>query len=295
MAKVAQEEAQESPRGSPWERAHARRNPTTRTARQEEEHQNPSHVDALHRAAASQRDEVVRSSSRDGRGATITGVGDRDGALQSQFAQLLRADVFARYVRRRGDEAQQFYAREIYRERARSRKIRKQQGLAHFVERIWAMREDGKQIMLAHGAWGTVAGRPGTACNKGRPPCPGVMLMRELAKYFPVVLVPERNTSKTCSYCGFVGCKSVSEVDATLREEKMGAATSPQEVYRASRCELRSLRRCHNASCRKVLNRDRNAAVNIGRRLHDYLLPDDEAARDGAGSCYGYFFAFPDP
>ncbi|KAL1504762.1 hypothetical protein AB1Y20_008538 [Prymnesium parvum] len=204
-----------------------------------------------------------------------------EAALASHNSRSCYADVFARYVRRRGDEAQQFYAREVYRERAWSRKIRKQQGLAHFVERIWAMREDGKQIVLAHGAWGTGAGRPGTACNKGRPPCPGVMLMRELAKYFPVVLVPERNTSKTCSHCGFVGCTSVSEVDATLREQKMGAATSPQEVYRASRFELRSLRRCHNASCRKVLNRDRNAAVNIGRRLHDYLLLDDEAARDG--------------
>ncbi|KAL1504814.1 hypothetical protein AB1Y20_008588 [Prymnesium parvum] len=202
-------------------------------------------------------------------------------ALASHNSRSCYADVFARYVRRRGDEAQQFYARDIYRERAWSRKIRKQQGLAHFVERIWAMREEGKQVVLAHGAWSTVAGRPGTPCNKGRPPCLGVMLMRELAKHFPVVLVPERNTSKTCSYCGFVGCKSVSEVDATLREKKMGAATSPQEVYRASRFELRSLRRCHNASCRKVLNRDRNAAVNIGRRLHDYILLDDEAARDG--------------
>jgi len=95
------------------------------------------------------------------------------------------------------------------------------------------------------------------------------------------VLVQERNTSKTCSYCGFVGCTSVAEVEVTLREKKMRVATSPKEEDRASRFERRSLRRCRNTSCRKVLSRDRNAAVSIGRRLRDYLLMDDGAATSG--------------
>ena len=56
-------------------------------------------------------------------------------------------------------------------------------------------------MVLAHGSWGTIAGRTGATCNKGNPPCIGVGLMRKLAKRFVVAITPEQYTSKTCCRC----------------------------------------------------------------------------------------------
>ena len=56
----------------------------------------------------------------------------------------------------------------------------------------------GKQLVIAYGSWGSVAGRPGAAVNKHLPPTMGVGMMRLLAKHFPVVITPEAYTSKMC-------------------------------------------------------------------------------------------------
>ena len=48
--------------------------------------------------------------------------------------------------------------------------------VASFVEKLKKMRrrEDGKQdLVVAWGAWGVVAGRPGQAVNRGKAPCLG--------------------------------------------------------------------------------------------------------------------------
>eukprot|EP00966_Prymnesium_polylepis_P172703 3994053-Prymnesium_polylepis.1 len=62
--------------------------------------------------------------------------------------------------------------------------------------------DDGKQdLVVAWGAWGLVAGRPGQAANRGKAPCLGVGLMKRVAKVLPVVKTPEHMTSQTCCRC----------------------------------------------------------------------------------------------
>ena len=43
------------------------------------------------------------------------------------------------------------------------------------MNRLSAMhtKEDERKLVLAYGAWGLVAGRAGSACNKGNPPAVG--------------------------------------------------------------------------------------------------------------------------
>ena len=70
-------------------------------------------------------------------------------------------------------------------------------------ERLRAMHDpmDPRQLVLAYGSWGAVAGRAGSAANRGNAPCIGVGLMNKLAKRFLVALTPEQYTSKTCCRC----------------------------------------------------------------------------------------------
>ena len=44
-------------------------------------------------------------------------------------------------------------------------------------------------------------------------------------------------------------------------------AKTPQERKKAMRYSVRGMRRCCNVDCAAFLNRDHNAAVNIGHRL----------------------------
>jgi len=118
--------------------------------------------------------------------------------------------------------------------------------------------------VLAYGSWGLVAGRPGTACNKGNAPCIGVGLMRKLAKHFVDCLTPGAYTSKTCCSC-------------------LGECTSWKEMDEKRGKEVRGLRRCYNENCMIPLNRDRNGATNIGnnfKRLFAGELPIRELSDD---------------
>ena len=114
-----------------------------------------------------------------------------------------------------------------------------------------------------------VAGTPGAVCNKGLPPCIGKGLMKKLALQFVVVPTPEHCTSKTCNRC-LGSCGPWTEVEdemARLPSRKIngllcaGPWTKKQLENAKS---IRGLRRCTQRDCMKPLNRDKNAAINIG-------------------------------
>jgi hypothetical protein len=165
--------------------------------------------------------------------------------------------------------------------------IDKQKSLQGLVDRLKTIeRSTGKQIILAYGAWGMHAGEAGSPVNKGSPPCLGVGLARHLARSFVVSWTPEHFTSKTCFHCGCHECKNHDKIaeqhrpkrDARAlkrRDEKLAhldasdgtqeAKDKAESIYQrtiSSVPELRSLRFCPN--CTRCLNRDRNAANNIG-------------------------------
>ena len=113
----------------------------------------------------------------------------------------------------------------------------------------------GKTIVLAWGAWGKVAGRPGTVGNRGRPPAIGVGLARRLAKERGIVVMwtPEHYTTKT----HFVSGGECVRMEAA--ERRRAADHGFHEPK-----EIRGLKICHNPECPSApVNRDYNAALNI--------------------------------
>lgn len=165
----------------------------------------------------------------------------------------------------------QHFSQEKYRKRQWKRFIKRQKSTTDFVRRIRSLQMDKEvPLMLAYGSWGGIAGRPGHVCNKGNPPCPGIGLRSELSKHFLVVSTPEYNTSKTCSICQHE-CGPCKEVDEWHRPRKYMEAKTFKERNRAMKFSVRGMRRCCNVECAAFLNRDHNAAVNIGHRLRRIL------------------------
>jgi hypothetical protein len=147
-------------------------------------------------------------------------------------------------------ELRAFYQELDHRHRRRKRKIKTQQSEARLFKRLHSMHKpgDGRQLVLAYGAWGLVAGRPGMACNKGNPPAVGVGLMKRLAKEFLVVPTPEQYTSKTCAACG-----GLCGPHATLKTK--------------TNKDIRGLRVCQNEGCGLLFNRDKLGARNIATQF----------------------------
>ena len=162
--------------------------------------------------------------------------------------------------------------------------IDKQKSLQGLVNQLKAIeRATKQQIVLAYGAWGMRAGVAGSPVNKGNPPCLGVGLAMYLARFFVVVWVPEHYTSKTCFYCACHECCNHPKIAEQHRPERDARAlkrrderlavpgvteaekAKAEDIYQktiAKVPELRSLRFC--PGCTRCLNRDRNAANNIG-------------------------------
>ena len=194
---------------------------------------------------------------------------DAEKALCGENSRSACLDTFKSYVHARRKDLQaclEAYADVRLRQRRWKTSIRTQRSEALLYNRLRSLhgKEDSRNLVLAYGSWGLVAGRPGTACNKGNPPCIGVSLMRKLAKHFLVCLTPEAYTSKTCCSC-------------------LGECTSWKEIDEKRGKEVRGLRRCYNENCMIPLNRDRNGATNIGnnfKRLFVGELPIRELSDD---------------
>jgi hypothetical protein len=183
-------------------------------------------------------------------------------------------------TRRSGlDEALTYFALPFHRRQAWERHVLSQKSLTDFVRRVRALgRTENHQVAIAYGSWAAIAGRPGSACNKGAPSCLGKGLRSKLADHFLVISTPEAYTSKTCSKCGSL-CGPCEEVDAFHRNKKLAEATTEQERRSAFRFSVRGLRHCHNEECGAHLNRDLNAAVNISRRCKAFLSSQPDPIR----------------
>jgi hypothetical protein len=186
-------------------------------------------------------------------------VADAERQLSELNSKAPSLDEYARFSARRRAllreraELADFYADLAFRERRWTSTIKAQQSEARLVKRLKGMHAvgDPRRLVLAYGAWGLVAGRPGTACNKGNAPALGIGLMRRLARDFVVAPTPEHYTSKTC-----IGCGGFCGAHPTLKTK--------------TNKEIRGLRVCTNEGCGLRQNRDRTGATNIGvqfRRL----------------------------
>ena len=157
-------------------------------------------------------------------------------------------DAFCAYCGRRHvvmEACLAFYRQRMHRHHRWKTVIKEQQSEANLCNRLRAIRKkgDGRQLVLAYGSWGAVAG-PHMA-NKGLPPCIGKGLMHKLSRHFVVAITPEAYTSQTCCRCH-------------------GPAGPFEEVERCFGKKVRGLRRCQSEDCGLTpLNRDKNAAINI--------------------------------
>lgn len=122
------------------------------------------------------------------------------------------------------------------------------------IKRTFDPEKTGKTIILFWGAWGKIAGRPGTVGNRGYPPTIGVGLVKRIAKEDGIVVAwtPEYFTTKIHHKCGG---ECVRFTKAEKRRAKDGK-------FRHTHKEIRGLKQC--SSCGDPVNRDLNAALNIG-------------------------------
>jgi hypothetical protein len=113
-----------------------------------------------------------------------------------------------------------------------------------------------KTIVICWGQWGRIAGRPNTVGNKGLPPTIGVKLARRVAKKKGIVVAwtPEHHTTATHFRCGGK-CERFTTAEQK-RAKDLG--------FRHSVKQIRGLKRCTNPACLRPVNRDLNAALNIG-------------------------------
>lgn len=168
----------------------------------------------------------------------------------SQFnSRSADLETFRSYVAARQthlNACMQYYGELRHRQRHWKTYIKRQKSEQKLYSKLSKFKKDDRQIVLAYGAWGLVAGTTPSTCNKGNPPCIGVGLMRKISKHFVVALTPEHYTSKTCHKC-------------------LGAC-GPHPTMRSARNnrEIRGLRVCQDECCKALLNRDSNASRNIG-------------------------------
>ena len=197
-----------------------------------------------------QRDLRSRQYADEARRCKPADVGLAEEELSDFNSRAADLATFKRYcVQRRQTHAAclAHYAGVEFRRRRWKTAIKTQQSEERLYARLRAMHgpDDKRQLVLAYGSWGAVAGRPGAAANRGNAPCIGVGLMNKLAKRFVVALTPEQYTSKTCCKC-LHPCGPWVEL-----EKKMGR-------------KVRGVRVCQNEECRLPQNRDRTGAANIG-------------------------------
>ena len=66
------------------------------------------------------------------------------------------------------DAALECYAHLEYRKMRWKKVIKMQQSEERLYKRLEALQTDERPLVLAYGSWGLVAGRAGTACNRGK-------------------------------------------------------------------------------------------------------------------------------
>ena len=226
------------------------------------------------------RDVRSRQYADEGKRGKPQSLKDAEAALAGFNSRTSDLNAFSAYCAKRHESLDlhfAFYGALDHRRRRWKTAIKTQQSEERLYKRLEGIQKkgDSRQLVLAYGSWGMVAGRAGMACNRGNPPCIGVGLMRKLARRFVVSTTPEAYTSKTCCRC-LGECGPWKEM-----EEKMGK-------------KCRGLRRCTQRDCMIPLNRDRNGATNIGtnfKRLFEGKVPirtmsEEDLAFHRASLCF---------
>lgn len=203
-------------------------------------------------------------------------VASMEQTLSSTCASVASSVAFGSYVSARAAVLAPLLAHYAHHHHRRHRwrhRRESERSVARFVSQLKSLQRDpARPVVVAWGAWGAIAGRPGQPVNRGSAPCIGVGLMRRVARDLPVVKTPEYCTSKTCCRCGGA-CGNHATVEANrLRDHPRWRAR-----------EIRGLRLCQNSECRRPLNRDANAAVNIGTNLMCLLYDAPLVAQMSAG------------
>jgi len=118
----------------------------------------------------------------------------------------------------------------------------------------------GTDAVLAYGNWSR------STQMRGLIPSPTCGIKRMLSQHFTIIDTPEYHTTKLCSKCHTGIMEPVK--NKTITKKKWNG-TSKVEVQ----CEIdvRGLRRCNNAECAVLFNRDYNAAMNIRQNLLHYI------------------------
>ena len=170
------------------------------------------------------------------------------------LAEFARFGAERRRLLRGVTEIHAFYDDLEHRKRRRKSALKAQQSEARLFNRLRGMHDpsDERTLVLAYGAWGLVAGRPGGVANKGNPPAIGAGLMKKLAKHFVVALTPEHYTSKTCVKCG-------------------GLCGPHPTLKTKNNKEIRGLRVCQHEGCGLLQNRDKTGATNIGLQFQKLM------------------------
>ena len=153
-------------------------------------------------------------------------------------------DAFCAYCGRRHavmEVCLAFYRQRMHRHLRWKTVIKEQQSEAKLCNRLRGIHKKGdrRQLVLAYGSWGAIAG-PQVA-DKGLPPCIGKGLMHKLSRHFVVAITPEAYQSNAADAWP---CRAIRRCRTPLRK-KVG------------------IRRCRRDCGLTPLNRDKNAAINI--------------------------------
>ena len=186
---------------------------------------------------------------------------EAESAMSQHCKRSTHRDTLCGYFdARRGalDAFQSFYGDLKYRIRRWRTYKKEQKSIQMLIDRIGSMQTKDTMVL----AYGSGVNAIANLNSKGIAPCINMGLRRRLSRHFLVVDTPEHYTSKICSACHEC-CGPFSELDAKRRVELLAKATTEEERKKASRFEIRGLRRCQNVECGVIHCRDRNGALNI--------------------------------
>jgi len=156
-----------------------------------------------------------------------------------------------------------------------------QQSEANLIARI--KEKFGPNPVLAYGSWSEAS------CMKGLMPSPTKRMSRLLAQHFDLVIVPEYNTTKTCSKCMCeIDMESPFKVKKPCKPTPVPNQINKEDLQRLFKHEIiledlilkkkskqlidvRGLRRCKNVKCAVLFSRDYNAAMNIKKNLEYHI------------------------
>jgi hypothetical protein len=133
---------------------------------------------------------------------------------------------------------------------------RKQKSEAKLIRNI--KKTFGPNPIIAYGAWKEASSMKGCISS------PSSSMLRLISTNFKdTIIVPEYNTSKTCSCChSQIDMKTPFQVDSR----------KPNQDGDIEKLDVRGLRRCQNEKCGVLWSRDYNAAINIKDNLVHHIF-----------------------